>query len=225
MEWSRRAGWHRCSCSRPRADPVLGVAVLSLVLLLFQAGGAFAADPIGRVVQQQGAVNALRGEERVPLWSGDPVFVADRILTGSDGRVRIAFIDESELSIGSDSEVIVDDYRFGRDGRRLNAALSLVFGILRAVITPSAPSAVFDVRTRVAVASARATDWVVEAKPGHTAVFVAEGRVAVGARELRGEVLLGAAFGTDVYSGKPPTVAKRWGASRVRDVLERTALQ
>ena len=198
-------------------------ALALLVLLLVLPGAALAGDPIGRVVQQEGAVTVQRAEDRVPLWPGDPVFVADRVLTGPDGRVRIAFLDESLLAIGSDSEVAVDDYRIGRDGRRLNAVISLLLGIVRAAITPAAPSVVFDVRTRVAVASARSTDWVVEAKPDHTAVFVAEGRVAVTASG--GQILLGPGLGTDVMAGRAPASPKRWGEARVRDVMGRTALE
>ena len=200
------------------------VALLALLAsLMTLPGAALAGDPIGRVVQQEGAVTVQRAEDRVPLWPGDPVFIADRVLTGPDGRVRIAFQDESLLAIGSDSEVVVDDFRIGRDGRRLNAVISLLLGIVRAAVTPAAPSVVFDVRTRVALASARSTDWIVEAKPDHTAVFVAEGLVDVTASG--GQVLLGSGLGTDVMAGRAPTSPKRWGEARVRDVMGRTALE
>ena len=179
--------------------------VALLVLLLILPGTALAGDPIGRVVQQEGAVTVQRAEDRVPLWPGDPVFVADRVLTGPDGRVRIAFQDESQLAIGSDSEVMVDDYRIGRDGRRLNATITLLLGILRAAITPAAPSVV--------------------AKAEQTAVFVSEGRVAVTARGGYGQTLLGPGLGSDVMAGRAPTTAKRWGEARVRDVMGRTALE
>ena len=199
-------------------------ALLALLAsLMTLPGAALAGDPIGRVVQQEGAVTVQRAEDRVPLWPGDPVFIADRVLTGPDGRVRIAFQDESLLAIGSDSEVMVDDFRIGRDGRRLNAVISLLLGIVRAAVTPAAPSVVFDVRTRVAVASARSTDWIVEAKPDHTAVFVAEGLVDVTASG--GQVLLGSGLGTDVMAGRAPTSPKRWGEARVRDVMGRTAVE
>ena len=91
---------------------------------------AWAAEPIGHVVQQQGGANVERESARLPLWPGDPVFLGDRIFTEKDGRVKIGFVDDSLLSVGSESEVVLDAYRFGRDGRRLHAAVTLVLGII-----------------------------------------------------------------------------------------------
>jgi len=80
------------------------------------------------------------------------------------------------------------------------------------------------VTTGTAIASVRSTDWVIEAKPDDTAVFVVDGRVQVVNRGQTGGVLLYPGFGTDVRPDSPPTTPKRWGQARVDSALARTRL-
>lgn len=186
---------------------------------------AWAAEPIGHVELQQGGVNVERGSVRMPLWPGDPVFLDDRIFTDKDGRVKIGFVDDSVLSVGSDSEVVLDAYRFGRDGRRLHAAITLVLGIVRAVVTAGTPSSVFNVETSVAVASARSTDWLVEAGVDRSAVFVSEGRVEVAVRSGGAGAVLTPGLGIDVFAGRSVGMVKRWGAQRIAEARARTRVE
>lgn len=177
-------------------------------------------DPVGKVVQQRGAVTVLRDMTPSLLLLGAPVFRSDRIVTGPDSRIKIEFADRSVLAIGSDSDITVDTF-LTEQGNRVSAVLSMLFGIVRATITPASAQAGFDIKTRAAVASARSTDWIVEAKPDHTSVFVAEGEVAVIHRD-GGGVVLTAGEGTDVIGDAPPKQPARWSDSRRQDAFART---
>lgn len=203
---------------------------LPLLVVLFALSGAgtlpaSAQDEprVGQVMQVVGTVTVLRAGGPGTLAIGQPVYRSDRIFTASDSRIRIGFADGSVLTIGTDSEVLIADFVVDGRGNRLRSVLTLILGIVRATVATPAANASFDVRTRDAVASARSTEWVVEAKEAGSAVFVIGGRVEVSGL-AGGSVLLEATYGSDVPQGGQPKAAKRWGMARVRDVLARTRL-
>lgn len=178
---------------------------------------------VGEVVAQRGTAAVLRDEQRQPLFVGAAVHRGDRVVTDAAARVQIAFIDRSVLAVGPESEIVIDRYAPDASEPGVARVLSLVLGIVRAVANPN-PGGEFDIRTRVALASVRATDWIVEAQPDRTAVFVLDGRVAVQG-QAGGEVVLTPGEGTDVVTGAPPGAPKRWGDQRVADALTRTAVR
>ncbi|WP_118134989.1 FecR family protein [Oceanicella sp. SM1341] len=84
-----------------------------------------------------------------------------------------------------------------------------------------APGHTFQIRTPHAIASVRGTVWAVDVDSGATAVFVAEGQVAVAHADAPSRpVLLGPGEGVDVVPGAPLEV-KTWGAARVAALMER----
>ncbi|MCG8356421.1 MAG: FecR family protein [Kiloniellales bacterium] len=200
---------------------------LFLLVGLWATGAAIAAtpEPVGQVVAERGDVRVAReGAERA-LTEGDFVFEQDRIVTGAaESNVQIVFSDRSSLAIGAESEVLLSRYRAGSAGARLEAVIDLVLGILRATVEGSGRRAPFEVRSRTAVASARGTDWIVEAMSDRTAVFVVSGRVGVSAYGGLGSLVLTDGYGTDVLENRAPKRPKRWGDARVEDALERTRI-
>ena len=78
----------------------------------------------------------------------------------------------------------------------------------------------FKVLTPQAIAAVRGTKWAVDASDGKTAVFVADGRVAVSRRAGGKSVTLGVGEGVDV-EGPGALVVKRWGAPRVAALMAR----
>ncbi len=203
---------------------VMGIRAAAAVLAMLWCQQATAQDAaaVGTVVQQLGTVTALRGAGPGLLLIGAPVFRSDRIVTAAASRVRIEFVDRSVLAIGPESDVVVADYLVDGDDNRLRGVISLLLGIVRATVGPGRPDAAFDIESRAAVASVRATDWVVEVQSDRTSVFVVEGTVTVAAASGAGSVVLTAGQGTDVLIDRDPAEPKLWGAARVRDVLDRT---
>ncbi|TPQ32548.1 hypothetical protein C2U70_21525 [Bradyrhizobium guangdongense] len=78
----------------------------------------------------------------------------------------------------------------------------------------------FKVLTPQAIAAVRGTKWAVDASDGKTAVFVADGRVAVSRRAGGKSVTLGVGEGVDV-EGTGALVVKQWGAPRVTALMAR----
>lgn len=211
-----------------RTLPLL-LAVL-IVLLATAPPGAAAEPPadrgaVGELVERVGAVAALRTGGSGPLAAGDPIFEQDLIVTGADGRAKIRFEDGTTLSIGSGSQLSVVEYlgpTAAESGRR--GVLSLLVGIVRAIVSPHADRPGLDIDTRVAVASVRSTDLMVESAPKGTATVSLEGEVAVTSKPPGPveTVVLTGGMGTDVSPDGPPSPPARWGDARVAGFLDRT---
>ena len=193
-----------------------------LLCLAAPAGAADSAVPIARVIQQDGSVAVQRGGESLDSHLGRLLFAGDRVVTPSDGRVLIEFPDRSRLSLGADTQVVLDEYSLAPGSGRLKGFLSLLAGILRMSIVHSTRADDFGIRTQTAIASVRSTDWIVEAGAGDTQVFVVSGAVRVSDSGGGGAVELAAGEGTGVKAGAAPRPASVWGPARAADVLKRT---
>lgn len=181
---------------------------------------AWAQDSLaGHVSRTAGAVTVLRNGNEAGAGVGADIFVNDTIRTGSDGRAEVTFTDGSVLTVGPDSEVAVAF--FAPEASESVALLDLLSGIARMTVNKATAWGRFEVRTTTAVASVRGTDYLVEAAPEKTAVFVSEGRVAVSSRAGSGTVILRQGQGVDVPAEKAPLVVKTWGAKRRDAALAR----
>ncbi len=199
--------------------------VAALLFLAIAAGAppAIAAEPaVARVVQQEGSARVIRNDDARPLGQGATVFARDRIVTDEGGRLKIEFADRSLIVIGSDTQIFIADYAISRNDQRLGAILSLLSGIVRAVV--ASPGGHFDISSRAAVASARSTEWLMEADGGRTAVFAAAGSVAVQAVGTNALALLEPGQGTDVTVDGAATPPKPWGRARVDSYFARVHL-
>lgn len=176
---------------------------------------------IGRVRRAMGRLLAVRGSALVPLSVGDEVFADDILRTDPAGKALIVCEGGLEITIGPGTELALR--RFAVDGSgRLSAFFGLLRGIARLLGNLVAGSAV-EVDTRTAVASVRATEWIVESADKGTAVLALSGRVAVRAL-AGGSVELGPGEGTDVAPGGAPRQPALWGEARRRDAVARTTL-
>lgn len=173
----------------------------------------------GRISRITGGVVVVRSDAELTLGVADVIDVADRIRTAADGRAEITFTDGSILTVGPDSEVEVSF--FAPEASDSTALLDLVSGIARLTVNKATGWGRFEVRTTTAVASVRGTDYLVEALPDKSAVFVAEGRVAVSSRAGAGTIILRMGQGVDVTAEYVPLVAKTWGEKRRNAALAR----
>lgn len=199
------------------------IAAALLLAVLSRAGGADAQPlAIGEVSGLIGTATAGNGEPSRALEVGAALHAGDRVTTGAASRLEIRLSDDSIMVIGESSRVQLKEFAPRPGGG--NALLKLLEGILRIDLAPDSLWRDFDVRTYTAVASVRSTEWVVEARPGRTAVFVVSGSVEVTDRLGRDGVRLDAGFGTDVPFGAPPGEPKRWGEARAAAAVARTTM-
>ena len=186
-----------------------------------------AAAPIARVIQQSGTVEVRRDEAKLASHLGRRLYAGDSVVTGQGGRVVLEFTDRSLLALGAGTEVRLDDYKVEGASGSLKGLLSLLGGILRMSIVQSTRAEDFSIRTETAIASARSTDWIVEAKPSETTVFVLSGVVTVADGAQGASVRVSAGEGTSVAASTAsgPTAPKIWGAKRAADALSRTGIE
>ena len=100
----------------------------------------------------------------------------------------------------------------------------MIEGILRVTLPGTKRWNRFETVTDTAVASARSTAWIVDAKRYTTGVLALEGSVRVVGRTAPGEATLTPGQGTDVRRGAPPTQPVTWGLPRADAARARTTL-
>jgi len=83
------------------------------VLALAVAGFARAED-VGQIKVAKGTVHVERDGKRVPAEIGMPIRQADTLITGADGSAGVTFSDNSLVSAGPNSVLVVDRYDFDK---------------------------------------------------------------------------------------------------------------
>jgi FecR-like protein len=137
---------------------MLAVAVIwfvsASVVLLFAPTGA-RADSIGDVVSVVPQANYQRSGAVQELSINDLLEQNDRVITTGDGSAYIHFIDDTVLTVGANSEVILDKFVFDGDKAR-TAVIQITRGTLRFVTGTSDHSA-YQLKTPVATIGVRGT--------------------------------------------------------------------
>ncbi len=137
---------------------ILAVAVIWFVpasaVLLFAPTGA-RADAIGDVVSVVPQANYQRGGAVQELSINDLVEQNDRVITTGDGSAYIHFIDDTVLTVGANSEVVLDKFVFD-DGKARSAVIEITRGTLR-FVTGTSDHGAYQLKTPVATIGVRGT--------------------------------------------------------------------
>lgn len=199
---------------------LLVFASIYLATAIAAEAGAQSAK-VGAIAGLVGDVEVVREEQRLSATPGIELRQRDVVVTGESAWASIALADGSELAIGGGTTLVLNEYLLSDSGKRKSGVFSLLVGIVRALVNGG--DAGFVVDTQAAVASARSTDFIVDAKDGQTAVFVQEGLVVVTGTgpAARQSVALNASEGTDVGRGQAPASPKVWGQERVEAAMNR----
>lgn len=143
---------------------VLGfLGILCAMLAMPRAFGSDDAEA-GRVKVAKGEVYIERAGKRLPAAVGTPVQAQDVVMTGADGSVGITFHDNSLLSAGPNSELVIDKFVFDSTTHKGEFDTSLRKGTLAVVsgkIVKQSPEAM-RVRTPAAIMGVRGTEFVVK---------------------------------------------------------------
>lgn len=135
------------------------------IATLFVSQSAWAGEPIGQIKTQTGAVMLERAGAAGPASIGDRVFESDTIVTTS-GTVGITFIDNSMMSLGPNSRLSLDRFKFDSTTHNGIFSSSLQKGTLSVKsgqIVRQTPEAM-RIRTPAALLGVRGTEFVVRAE-------------------------------------------------------------
>jgi hypothetical protein len=125
---------------------------------------AAGAQDAGEIKTVSGTANLERGGKKLPLNVGVPVRQGDTVVTGANGAVGITFTDNSLLSVGPNSTLVIDRYAFDSTTHKGEFDTSLRKGTLAVIsgkIVKQSPDAM-RVRTPTSIMGVRGTEFLVK---------------------------------------------------------------
>ena len=141
------------------------VVITVILFCVVAATAAWAADEpiIASVKTAQGNCFVQRGSQTVPATEGMHLHLGDLLRTGSDGRLAFIMRDGTRVSLGSGSELTVDQFAYDPSHGKFALLLNLgrgVLGYISGKIATFSPEAV-RVQTPVASIGVRGTKFVI----------------------------------------------------------------
>lgn len=139
------------------------MAVFLTFGILFVNEAAFSETPAGSIKSLKGTAAIIRDRKPVNTAIGSKVYSNDSLKTGPDGSLAMVFKDDTLLSIGPDSEVVINDFLFSPAEGKLSIITRLLKGTsayISGVIGKLSPESV-RFETPVATIGIRGTKFVV----------------------------------------------------------------
>jgi tetratricopeptide (TPR) repeat protein len=175
---------------------------------LFALGSTVAlAQPVARPVPAAGSVVAAKGGEelrfvREDAWRGvalqQDLVGGDAVRTNSIGNLAILFVDQTQIRVGRNSTLVVNEVA----SRQGDTKLELQSGTVWARAARGGSGV--DVKTPAAVAAIRGTDWSLSVDAsGKTSLVVLEGVVEL--KNAQGAVIVRQGEGAVAAIGQAPT--------------------
>lgn len=142
------------------------------------AGLTHAAPSVGLVLTVQPGAWVERGGEKISLTVKSKVQVGDILLTDATGRAQIIFVDDTTISLGSDTRVSIADFVFAMPGKKTyfskkpSFSVRMTLGVARFVTgkVVGQNRKGFSVSTPQATMGIRGTTFIVEVKDEMTSV-------------------------------------------------------
>jgi hypothetical protein len=201
--------------------------ILSLVLLtsLLIPHPAFAGkeEAIGTVVAVRGEVTAVAGSgAKRGLALKSPIFRDDTVRTGN-GRVQLMFSDNTLISLGRESEMVISEYDWQPDGKSGTMKTRIkegTFRVMGGAITKVAPQN-FSTETPAATIGIRGSMYAGKATPD-SLIVVFQGGKGIDVTNAAGTVAITKpGFGTRVVGlGRPPLRPVRFTADDLQAINE-----
>ncbi len=129
-----------------------------LVLATLALAGAPALAASGKALGVDPAAEARRASEVRVLTVGADVAIGERIVTGPSGQVQILFDDRTELVVGPNSALLIEDYLLREDGSAGRLAVNALAGTFR-FVTGGAPKDRYTITTPTATIGVRGTGF------------------------------------------------------------------
>lgn len=147
------------------------LAILLGVLLMHagvHAQGAPKPQAAGMVKGVSGTATLERAGVEVALVAGAPVQMGDTLRTAADSAIGITLADDTLLTLGANSELVLTDYSFDsttHDGGMLASLWRGTVAVVTGLIGKKSPDKV-RLQTRTVVLGSRGTEFIVEAGAG-----------------------------------------------------------
>ena len=184
--------------------PLAGGLALMAAWLGDPAAAATGSTKIGTAAVVVNAVAGVDPTQRiVQLNPGNEVYIDEVINTGSKSASRMQFLDNTVISIGADSQVVLDKFVYDPDPSKSKVVVSIARGVIR-FATGTMVHAAYTLKTPTATIGVRGTIFsVLVGLHGETTISVDSGGVTMTADGR--EVLIEPGFFSTAREGSPPT--------------------
>ncbi len=120
--------------------------IIFLLAAIFLPAEAFSEEVrIASIKSLKGQAFVLRGEQTLPVVTGMPLFEKDGLKTGTDSALSLIMLDDTTLTLGSESELELKEYLFDPKASNFSVILKMFKGTfiyLSGVIGKLAPDAI-----------------------------------------------------------------------------------
>ena len=151
---------------------------LAALALLGLAGTASAQQRIGEAAAVQNQVTRVSASGSAGLSVGGSVFRAETIRTGAASAARLVFLDNTNLSVGASSSVVLNQFVYSGGSGAQAVGVNLVRGAFRFTTGASDKSA-YKINTPVATIGVRGTVLDISSQGGQTRVTMVDNSEAL----------------------------------------------
>lgn len=181
---------------------------------------------VGSVEQVIGRASVTHHKEKksIVIRAGMPIYQMDTIKTQPGGKVRVAFLDQSVISVASGTKLVITEYVFNPDKKERRGRLSILWGKVKCLVNDVAGyrTKKFNVTTHTAVIGVRGTDFLVWVPTkGKTTVAALKNAVDVASTidKVKTYLLEPGNF-SDILMGKAPTAPAKIPPEMYKTLLD-----
>lgn len=182
---------------------------------------------IGSVDKLEASADAVYGTDSRALANGASVIFEDRIETGPKARLQSTLRDGTQLTLGADATLIIDEYVYDPNQSGGKMALEIVGGAFLFVggKIEGETGGNVDIRTPVGTLGVRGTTVWGGAIDGGYGVLVLDGEVKV--QTAGGSVVLNAGEATMIYGGAEgnPELPHAWPKEKIDRAVKTISFQ
>jgi hypothetical protein len=143
-------------------------SIIAAVLVTCATLAAASDGSVGRVKTVKGSATIMRGQASLPAVFNEKLLQGDTLKTGPDGSLGVMLKDDTSLSLGPNSEVVIDQFLFAPAEGKLSLVARMLRGTavyLSGVIARLSPQSV-RIETPNASIGVRGTRFLVKVDEG-----------------------------------------------------------
>jgi hypothetical protein len=206
------------------------VALFFLAFILMLTGlpdAGYAEDDVGIVVALKGRAEIERENRKIEAALKGSILLKDTVQTKAASRAKMLFRDDSILTLGENSRVVINDYLYAEGKKKGKTVFNLMDGKLRSLVGNNE----FEVHTPTVVVAARGTYFITwtEMEEGVpvSGVAVIEGAVEMWSinAAIKGVVKIEPGMMSKGAMNKTPTPVMRVPSTLMKELIEATDLQ
>ena len=140
------------------------VSLVAVVVFLAYTCGAWGAQSAGTVKTLTGSATVTRDSSELAAAPGQRIFPGDRISAAAGSYVGVTLHDDTRLTIGPGSEVLIREFEFNPSSYAGGLAISFIKGtarVITGIIAKHTPDRVI-FNTPTATIGIRGTDFIVD---------------------------------------------------------------